>query len=86
MKVNLIQNSAISFSVCIENNFDTLEALLLKLKAKYNVRVDKGVNLFTLRHHNQEAIDEIEKNKKILLKQITPKTVQILTHPKNLDS
>ena len=82
MKVHLIQNSAISFSVCIENNFDTLEALLLELKAKYTVSVEKGVNIFTLRHHNQQAIDEIEKNKRVLLKQITPKTVQILTLPK----
>lgn len=82
MKVHLIQNSAISFSVCIENNFDTLEALLLELKAKYKVSVEKGVNLFTLRHHNQQAIDEIEKNKRVLMKQITPKTVQILTLPK----
>ena len=82
MKVHLIQNSAISFSVCIENNFDTLEALLLELKAKYKVSVEKGVNIFTLRHHNQQAIDEIEKNKRVLLKQITPKTVQILTLPK----
>ena len=82
MKVHLIQNSAISFSVCIENNFDTLEALLLELKAKYKVSVEKGVNVFTLRHHNQQAIDEIEKNKRVLLKQITPKTVQILTLPK----
>ena len=82
MKVHMIQNSAISFSVCIENNFDTLEALLLELKAKYKVSVEKGVNVFTLRHHNQQAIDEIEKNKRVLMKQITPKTVQILTLPK----
>ena len=82
MKVHLIQNSAISFSVCIENNFGTLEALLLELKAKYKVSVEKGVNVFTLRHHNQQAINEIEKNKRVLLKQITPKTVQILTLPK----
>lgn len=82
MKVHMIQNSAISFSVCIENNFDTLEALLLELKAKYKVSVEKGVKVFTLRHHNQQAIDEIEKNKRVLLKQITPKTVQILTLPK----
>ena len=82
MKVHLIQNSAISFSVCIENNFGTLEALLLELKAKYKVSVEEGVNVFTLRHHNQQAIDEIEKNKRVLMKQITPKTVQILTLPK----
>lgn len=79
MKVRLIQNSAISFSVCIENNYDNLGPLLLQLKAKYNVTVYDNVNLFTVRHHTEDAIHEIEKNKTVLLKQITPKTVQIIT-------
>ena len=83
MKVHLIQNSAISFSVCIENNFDNLEALLIQLKAKYKVSVEEPVNIFTLRHHTPEAIKEIEKNKTVLMKQITPKTVQIVTQPPN---
>lgn len=79
MKVRSIQNSAISFSVCIENNYDHLEPLILQLKAKYNVRVDKDVDLFTIRHYTKSAIKEIEKNKTVLMKQITPKTVQIIT-------
>ncbi len=83
MKVHLTQNSAISFSVCAENNFDNLEALLLQLKAKYKVSVEEPVNIFTLRHHTPEAIKEIEKNKTVLMKQITPKTVQIVTQPPN---
>lgn len=79
MKVRLIQNSAISFSVCIENTYDNLGPLLLQLKAKYNVKVTEHINLFTVRHYNEDAIKEIEKNKTVLLKQITPKTVQIIT-------
>ena len=67
----------------VENNFDNLEKLLLQLKAKYKVSVEKGVNIFTLRHHTAETIDEIEKNKTVLIKQITPKTVQIVTKPPN---
>ena len=62
MKVRSIQNSAISFSVCIENNYDHLEPLILQLKAKYNVRVDQSVDLFTVRHYTASAIKEIEKN------------------------
>ena len=83
MKVHLIQNSAISFTVCVENNFDNLEILLLQLKAKYKVSVEKAVNIFTLRHHTTEAINEIQKNKTVLIKQITPKTVQIVTKSPN---
>ena len=79
MKVSMIQNSAISFSVCIENNYDNLERLLLHLKAKYKVSAHKAVKLYTIRHYNQQAIQDIEAGKDILLKQITPETVQIIT-------
>jgi len=79
MKVRLIQNSAISFSVCIENTFDNLGPLLLQLKAKYQLTVYQHVNLFTIRHHTDEVIQDIEKNKTVLIKQITPKTVQLIT-------
>ena len=79
MKVSMIQNSAISFSVCIENNYDNLERLLLHLKAKYKVSAHKAVRLYTIRHYDQQAIYDMEAGKEILLKQITPETVQIIT-------
>ena len=79
MKVNLIQNSAISFSVCIENPFKNLNELALKLKAKYNITIHKNVSIFTIRNYNSDSIREIEKNKKVLIKQTAPKTIQIVT-------
>ena len=79
MKVNLIQNSAISFSVCIENPFKNLNELALKLKAKYKITIHKNVSIFTIRNYNSDSIKEIEKNKIVLIKQISPKTVQIVT-------
>jgi aspartate kinase len=81
MKVRSIQNSAISFSVCVENKYDHLEPLVLQLKAKYDVKVELDVKLYTIRHYNIKAIDEIKKNKTVLMKQITPETVQIITKP-----
>ena len=79
MKVSMIQNSAISFSVCIENNYDNLERLLLHLKAKYKVWSQEAVKLYTIRHYNPQAIQDLEAEKEILLKQITPEIVQIIT-------
>ena len=79
MKVSMIQNSAISFSVCIENNYDNLERLLLHLKAKYKVCSQKAVKLYTIRHYTPKAIQDLEAEKEILLKQITPEIVQIIT-------
>ena len=79
IKVNLIQNSAISFIVCIEDINDNLNNLLIDLKAKYNVNICEKVNIYSIRNYNESAIKKIEKNKKILVKQITQKTVQIVS-------
>jgi aspartate kinase len=80
MKVDVIQNSAISFSVCLENSYNNLEKLLQHLKAKFNVTCHKDVSLYTIRHYNIEAITNLEKNKTVLLKQLTQQTVQIVTN------
>ena len=79
MKVDLIQNSAISFSVCIDNIYDNRDKLLQHLKAKFNVTCHDNVSLYTIRHYNDVAIKELEKDKTVLLKQLTQGTVQIVT-------
>jgi aspartate kinase len=79
MKVDVIQNSAISFSVCIDNIYNNRDKLLQHLKAKFNVTCYDDVSLYTVRHYNEEAINELEKDKTVLLKQLTRETVQIVT-------
>lgn len=79
MKVDVIQNSAISFSVCVDNNYNNLEELLLHLKAKFKVDCFKNVSLYTIRHYNSQAIKALEEDKTVLLKQIYQETVQIVT-------
>lgn len=79
MKVDLIQNSAISFSVCVDNRFNQLEKLIQHLKARFRVKYNTGVSLYTIRHFNDAAIASLEKDKEILLKQITRDTVQLVT-------
>ena len=79
MKVDVIQNSAISFSVCVDNIYDNRDKLLQHLKAKFNVTCHDNVSLYTIRHYNDIAIKELEKDKTVLLKQLTQGTVQIVT-------
>ena len=79
MKVDVIQNSAISFSVCIDNLFDNLEKLLQHLKAKFKVVCYNNVSLYTIRHYNDAVVKELEKDKEVLLKQLAQGTVQIVT-------
>lgn len=78
MKVNLIQNSAISFSVCMDDKYDNLDNLLVKLKVKFKIDFDKGVSLYTIRHFDEQSIKKIEYENKVLLKQLSKETVQIV--------
>ena len=80
MRVELIQNSAISFSVCISNKYDRLNELVSQLKHRFKVEVDRNVSLYTIRHFDQKSIEKIKKNKKkILLEQRTQNTIQFIT-------
>lgn len=79
IKVNLIQNSAISFSVCIEDKYDNFKALKTSLSKKFKVSFNENVSLYTIRHFDEEASQIVEKNKTILLKQISRETLQVVT-------
>lgn len=79
MPVELIQNSAISFSVCINNKYKRLEELVLVLRSRFNVEVKEQVDLFTVRHFNQNALESIRNNgNQILLEQRTEETAQFV--------
>ncbi len=78
IKVDLIQNSAISFRVCVDNKFNQLEKLIQHLKARFKVDYRTGVSLYTIRHFNEEAVQSLEKDKTILLKQLTQNTIQLV--------
>ncbi|RRJ91678.1 aspartate kinase [Flavobacterium macacae] len=79
MKVSLIQNSAISFSVCIEDKFGNFNDLKNILSKKFKVSYNENVSLYTIRHFNEKAPEMVEKGKQVLLKQISRETMQIVT-------
>ena len=78
MKVDLIQNSAISFSVCVDNKYDTLEPLLTKLRSIFKVKWNENVTLYTIRHADAKQVKSILKDKTLLLKQESRGTVQLV--------
>jgi aspartate kinase len=79
LKVNLIQNSAISFSVCIEDKFDNFNEVNAILSKKFKVDFSKNVTLYTIRHFTDEAAETVERDKKVILKQVSKETMQIVT-------
>jgi aspartate kinase len=79
IKVNLIQNSAISFSVCVEDKFENFAELNSILSKKFKVEFNEEVTLYTIRHFNEQAAKLVEENKQVLLKQVSRETMQIIT-------
>jgi aspartate kinase len=78
MKVDLIQNSAISFSVCFDNRFGRLQDLLHQLRGRYKVVHQEGVSLYTIRHFSHQAIESLQNGREILLEQRSRETVQLV--------
>jgi aspartate kinase len=78
LKVNVIQNSAISFSLCLEDKYNQIEAFKKILSKKYLVNYTPDVSLFTIRHYTTEAVNLVEQGKDILLKQTLGNTVQVV--------
>ena len=79
LKVNLIQNSAISFSVCVEDKFGNFKDLNAILSKKFKVDFEENVTLYTIRHFNDNAAQTVEGNKVVLLKQVSRETMQVVT-------
>ena len=79
LKVSLIQNSAISFSVCVEDKFGTFKELVKILSKKFKVSYNENVSLYTVRHFDEKAMKTVEKNKTVLLRQMSRETLQVVT-------
>ena len=78
MKVDVIQNSAISFSVCFFDKYNKIEELIKNLEGKYKIDMHKNVSLFTIRHFDEKSIKKITNKRKLLLEQRTEKTVRLI--------
>jgi aspartate kinase len=79
IKTSLIQNSAISFSVCLEDNFGNFNQVKTILSKKFKIAYNENVSLYTIRHFDEKAATIVEKDKTVLVKQISRETMQIVT-------
>ena len=81
VKINVMQNSAINFSLSVDDDERRLPKLINQLKEKFKVRYNSGLELITIRHYDQSTIDRVSVNKKILLEQKSRSTVQLVVKP-----
>ncbi len=78
VKINLMQNSAISFSVCVDNDPFKIPALIDDLHRDFKVLYNDGLKLITIRHYYPSTLESLTKDKNILLEQRSRHTVQVV--------
>ena len=78
IRVNLMQNTALSFSLCIDDNPLLLNQLRDNLQNQFRLRYNQGLQLITIRYYTQDIIDRIVGSRTILLQQRTRTTTQLI--------
>lgn len=78
LKINLMQNSAISFSICTDYFEERLQRLIDTLHDQFTIHYNTGLQLFTIKNYDNASIQEITKDKEVLLEQRTRTTFQVV--------
>jgi aspartate kinase len=78
IKPNLMQSGAVTLQVCLDDRSDKIEKLALRASAIFDVQVEKGLSLLTIRHYDEATVERLTKGKTIELKQQSPETIQVL--------
>ena len=82
IKVNLIQNSALSFSVCFLNEKEKVSKLFQILKQNFRIKYNEDLTLLTIRHYSEETITEIINDRKVVLEQKNRTSVRLVISQK----
>jgi aspartate kinase len=78
IKPNLMQTGAVTIQVCLDDRPDKIEKLAIAASDFFDVQVEKGLTLLTVRHANSHLLEKLTEGRKIELKQESPETVQVL--------
>lgn len=78
LRINMMQNAAISFSIAVDYKKEKIDNIIEQLHADFSITRNDNLSLLTVRHYNQGIIDKLTLNKDVLLRQISRTTIQLL--------
>lgn len=78
IKISLMQNTAISLELCLEDKYNQMELLLGALEKQFSFTLQSGLKLLTVRNLKNERTDSFVVNKKVYLEQISRRTLQLI--------
>ena len=76
--VNMMQNTAISFTICVPNVPDRVRQFIREISDEFKVKMEEGLELITVRHYTQEAIDNLKKGKIVLFEERIRNTMHMV--------
>lgn len=79
-RVNMMQNSAVSTSFCINHDPVVIPELIRILEDDFNLTYTSNLVLYSVRHYNTKARDELRRGKDVFMEQITPDTYQLVAN------
>ncbi len=80
-KINLMQNSALNFSILLDGSKTNIPELLAEFEEHYVIKFNEGLELITIRHFDEATIDRVTENKEVLLQQKTRETARLIVKP-----
>jgi aspartate kinase len=78
VKINVVQTSALSLSLCFDRDDEKFEKLLTLLKPNFNLKYNQQLHLLTLRHYTSDVLNQLTEGKHVLLEQISRNTAQVV--------
>jgi aspartate kinase len=78
LRINLMQNSAVSFDVCVNNDRSLIPGVLADLEKDFRVSCTENLELITIRYYDEQTIKRVLVNKDLLLTQRTKNTIQMV--------
>lgn len=76
--VNMMQNTAISFTICVPNQADRIEKFSQEIADEFKVKSESGLELITIRHYNEDTIANLKKGKIVLFEERIRNTLQMV--------
>jgi aspartate kinase len=78
IRIHLMENSAISFSIVFDSDTKKLESLIQGLQEKYTTRYNEDLTLLTIRHSHESSIENLIPGAEILIEQRTRHTMRFV--------
>jgi len=82
IQINMMQNSAISFSVCVNDIDNRIDAFVEQIQDKFKTIIERDLELITIRYHDEEVVNSMKKGKITMLEASLPNMIQLVVKDK----